>query len=226
MASDRTAITVAGLGLLSNAIYRNRRVLKSMWQNPSQMGEIAPFSAPTIYVLLRPVDKMLRAGRTCSVLEVGSGDGGVTRELLKLHDEFPNQLTITCVELDESFCHGLRTLIDGRATLHCPQNILDHTGQYDALISTMPEQNMPGDILTDIFAQFQRLVKPDGILQRVRYVVQWKHIWALLPRERRKQFQESAAAYTAFEKRFPTTRVLIVRNVPPVHVLMTTMPST
>jgi phospholipid N-methyltransferase len=137
-------------------------------------GAVAPSSRFLARALARPLEQHVGP---CRVLEVGPGTGAVTRRivrLLKSDDRFD------LVELNESFVNVLRRRFQHDADFrraadrsevhHCPIQEFRTTEPYDYIISGLPFNNFPPELVREIFGDFFQLLAPRGVLSYFEYM--------------------------------------------------------
>ncbi len=137
-------------------------------------GSILPSSRALARALAAPLRRS-RPPRT--ILEVGPGTGAVTAEILRLLRP-GDQLDI--VEINAHFVALLERrfaqepLFQRRRQqvrlMHLPLQEVAGEARYDFMISGLPLNNFPVALVRDIFACYQRLLKPDGILSYFEYL--------------------------------------------------------
>jgi phospholipid N-methyltransferase len=111
------------------------------------------------------------------ILEVGPGTGAVTAEIL--HQLRPGD-RLEIVEINAQFIDFLRRRFEQEplwrarrgqtALIHSPLQEVPGAGLYDFLISGLPLNNFPLSLVREIFAAYQRLLKPDGVLSYFEYL--------------------------------------------------------
>lgn len=139
-------------------------------------GAIAPSSG----FLARAMTRFLSArdpAQPVRVLEIGPGTGPVTDQIvriLKPGDQFD------LVELNESFVALLRQRFEtddawkkvaGFSRVHqLPIQQFDAGDRYDFVISGLPLNNFPADLVESIADTYFRLLKPGGVLSYFEYM--------------------------------------------------------
>lgn len=137
-------------------------------------GAVAPSSRFLASAMTRP---MREANRPLRVLEVGPGTGAVTRKIVTLlgpEDRFD------LVELNETFAallqdrfktHADYQRVAEQSQVHvCPIEDFPHTQPYDFIISGLPLNNFPPDLVRRIFGVFFDLLAPGGVLSYFEYM--------------------------------------------------------
>ena len=137
-------------------------------------GAIAPSSRFLANAMTRP---LRGAEKPVRVLEVGPGTGAVTSRIVELLG--PND-HLDLVELNESFADILRQRFDfekryqavaDQAAIHvCPLQEFQANEQYDFIISGLPLNNFPTELVREIFESYFRLLTPDGVLSYFEYM--------------------------------------------------------
>ncbi len=137
-------------------------------------GSILPSSRNLARALAKPL-KHGPGPRT--ILEIGPGTGAVTSEIVRLlrpGDRFD------IVEINGAFVDVIRSRFRDQPhfrkvaeltnVIHAPLQEVPGTAVYDFMISGLPLNNFPMSLVEDIFASYQRLLKPTGVLSYFEYV--------------------------------------------------------
>lgn len=185
-------------------------------------GAIAPSSRFLARALARPLERHASAAR---VLEVGPGTGAVTRRIVKLLKPGDR---LDLVELNEAFARvlerrfvddpGFRRVSD-RAKVHCcPVQQFHADGQYDFIISGLPFNNFPPDLVRDIFAVFFRLLAPGGMLSYFEYMYMRRLRRAVARGDGRARLDRLESVLHEHLARHRVQRDWVFVNVPPAWV--------
>ena len=136
--------------------------------------------APSSRFLARSMTRYLRARPTDAppvrVLEIGPGTGAVTGTIVKYireNDRFD------LVELNEAFADHLKQQFENdpvwnrvaaQSAVHvAPLQEFSSDGPYDFVISGLPLNNFPADLVVDIFEHYFKHLLPGGILSYFEY---------------------------------------------------------
>ena len=188
-------------------------------------GAIAPSSrflarSMTRYLRARPAD-----AAPVRVLEIGPGTGAVTGTIVKHireHDRFD------LVELNEAFAEHLKlrfendpvwNCVAAQSTVHvAPLQEFVSDGPYDFVISGLPLNNFPADLVDDIFEHYFKHLLPGGILSYFEYQFVRSirtRIGAKSERARLKSIDKTMSDYCSKQR---IRRDWIFPNIPPAWV--------
>ncbi len=137
-------------------------------------GAVAPSSRFLAKAMTGPMVRRDRPGR---ILEIGPGTGAVTKQIVRL---LRPEDCFDLVELNESFANLLRDRFEQdphyrkvaeRSAVHvCPIQEFAATEPYDIIISGLPLNNFPAELVRSIFATYFRLLAPGGTLSYFEYM--------------------------------------------------------
>jgi phosphatidylethanolamine/phosphatidyl-N-methylethanolamine N-methyltransferase len=135
--------------------------------------------APSSRFLARAITRFLRqrpAGQPVRVLEIGPGTGAFTNTIVK-HLQDGDRFDL--VELNESFADHLRqrfatepkwNRVAAFSEVHVqPLQEFQSDAPYDFVISGLPLNNFPVDLVRDIFDHYFRHLAPEGVLSYFEY---------------------------------------------------------
>lgn len=161
-------------------------------------GTITPSGRALIRRMLAPVD----FARARSIVELGPGNGCITRELLL---RMAPEARLLCLEVDADFAARLGRLDDPRLSVHtaCASELPAFLKATGAACADYVVSSLPLAILDD--------GKADAIIQAVRD--------SLCPEGRYLQYQYSLAHYGALKALFRQVRLkFTLFNMPPAFV--------
>lgn len=137
-------------------------------------GAVAPSSRFLARAMTGPMARRERPGR---ILEIGPGTGAVTQRIVRLLRP-EDQLDL--VELNDAFAALLQERFTtdpiyqaaaDRSQVHvCPIQDFDATEPYDIIISGLPLNNFPADLVQSIFETYFQLLAPGGTLSYFEYM--------------------------------------------------------
>ena len=137
-------------------------------------GAIAPSSR---FLASNMTEPMKRHQGPKKVLEIGPGTGAVTREIVK---QIRPEDSLDLVELNEKFVEILHNRFDAErafqeikhlTSIHnCPLQEYGVGEEYDYIVSGLPLNNFPTDLVSEIFQAYFRLLKPGGVLSYFEYM--------------------------------------------------------
>lgn len=147
-----------------------RKIFLKRWlRHPLQLGTMAPIS----YALARSAAQLVSAPETAQVLEVGSGTGRLSRQVLSV-GVLPRHLHL--VEMDGEFCHFLRKtlpgdtqIIEGDATYVAQAHLPHMKKEMDVIYSVIPLTYLSVAVRHQIVSSCLELLKPTGTMYHVCY---------------------------------------------------------
>lgn len=201
----------------------HRLFFKQFLERYHETGAIAPSSRWLAEALTRHVDKPSRGMRT--ILEVGPGTGAVTGRLLR---KLQPQDRLVLVELNDRFVSHLqrrfetdpawRAVAAQTEILHLPVQEVPGEAVYDLVVSGLPLNNFSVELVEQILATFERLLRPGGTLSFFEYPgVRPARAVVSMGRDRARLSGIGALLERMFQ-RHPTHRELILPNLPPAVV--------
>jgi len=185
-------------------------------------GAVAPSSRFLARALARP---LRQHADPCRVLEVGPGTGAVTRQiarLLKPEDRFE------LVELNENFVGVLQhrfehdadfRRIANRSQIHqCPIQEFRAEAPYQFIVSGLPFNNFPPELVREIFGVLFRLLAPGGVLSYFEYMYMRPLRKAVSNRAGRERLGSLETVLHEFLGRHRFRRDWVFVNIPPAWV--------
>jgi phosphatidylethanolamine/phosphatidyl-N-methylethanolamine N-methyltransferase len=182
-------------------------------------GSILPSSRALARALTRPMRNLAGPRR---ILEIGPGTGAVTAEIvrhLKPGDSFD------IVEINADFVAYLgqrfenepdfRKCKEQARILHSPLQDVTGRAVYDVMISGLPLNNFSLALVEDIYASYERLMKPTGTLSCFEYVWIREMKSPFVGPEERDRLRQITEYLEAKIRKFQIDEELVLMNVPP-----------
>ena len=185
-------------------------------------GAILPSSRFLARALVRPLRGSRAAWR---ILEVGPGTGAVTREIARRL--LPSD-RLDAVEINRHFADLVeRQVRQERVFARCRdqieiihaavQELLGH-GIYDLIVSGLPLNNFPAHQVREIFATYNRLLKPGGTLTFYEYTFVRQLKTPFVDRRERRRLFRVGRVMRGYIRDYQIRRERIFINVPPATV--------
>ena len=196
-----------------------RQFYRQFRENFSTTGSIIPSSGSLARALTRP---MRQTGSPRKILEVGPGTGAVTAEIVR-HLRPGDHLDI--VEINPDFVAYLGgrfatepTFAKKRAQsriVHGPLQEVPGVHVYDYMISGLPLNIFPLELVQDIYRSYERLLKPAGTLSFFEYAWLRDMKMPFLERGERNRLSELGQFLEGKLRRHQIGEELVLLNVPP-----------
>jgi phospholipid N-methyltransferase len=181
---------------------------------------------PSSRFLARALASDLRRSRSpARILEVGPGTGSVTREILK--QLLPGD-HLDAVEINGYFVSRLQQrfleepLFASRRhqvrIIHGGVEELPGEGVYDFIVSGLPLNNFPVELVRSIFRVYSRLLKPGGTLTYYEYVFVRQLKAPFVNRRERRRLYRVGRIVSRYINNYQVRRERIFINVPPALV--------
>lgn len=196
--------------------------LKQFREQFETTGAIAPSSQFLAKAMTGPMEAKQGPLR---ILEVGPGTGAVTRRIVrKMKPE--DQLDL--VELNETFADLLDHSFENdpayqkvveQSRLHrMPLQDFNVEQPYDIIISGLPLNNFPTELVAEIFEKFCELLKPGGTLSYFEYMYIRSAKKRLSKSAERKRLKELDEVIKPYLSEYRTKRSWVFINFPPAWV--------
>jgi phosphatidylethanolamine/phosphatidyl-N-methylethanolamine N-methyltransferase len=185
-------------------------------------GAILPSSRFLARALVRP----LRGPRPASrILEVGPGTGSVTCEIARRMQPGDR---LDAVEINGRFVELLegrlrkdkvfRPWRDQIELIHAAVQDLVGDAVYDFIVSGLPLNNFPVALVREIFATYNRLLKPGGMLSYYEYTLVRQLKTPFVDRRERRRLFRVGRVMRGYIRDYQVRRERIFINVPPATV--------
>lgn len=224
--TKRLAWEIAGSPVTKS---RMAHFLKDHWEFWRQFrqrfettGAVAPSSRFLARAMTGPMDRRERPGR---ILEIGPGTGAVTQRIVRLlrpEDRFD------LVELNETFADLLRERFAtdpsyrqaaNRSQVHvCPIQEFAATEPYDIIISGLPLNNFPAELVRSIFATYFKLLAPGGTLSYFEYMYVRPLRKLVASKDEKTRLNELDLIANEYLSKYRIGRSWVFVNVPPAWV--------
>jgi phospholipid N-methyltransferase len=181
---------------------------------------------PSSRFLARALVYHLRQPRSpARILEVGPGTGSVTRAIARhmLPDD-----RLDAVEINERFvAHLERSVGKDRAFARCRDQVqVIHAGvedllgdsTYDYIVSGLPLNNFSVAQVRDVFAAFDRLLKPGGVVTFYEYQFVRLFKSPFVGKTERRRLARVGRVMRRYVRDFQVRRERVFMNVPPATV--------
>lgn len=192
------------------------------FQDMATTGSCMPTSRRAGRALIREV---LRRRGPRRILEVGAGTGAVTNILVQALR--PGDRLVLC-EINPDFCAFLRRRLEREPAFQAVRDqveiyegsVLDLPGEgvFDCLVSMVPLNTLPPDLMRQILESFRRLVAPGGTASYLEYIGFRRARLALSPGPRGRDYRESHRFLEEFLHRYQAYQDKCWLNVPPSWV--------
>ncbi len=196
-----------------------RIFLKEFRKTFHTTGALLPSSRYLARAMVRPITQMSSPRR---ILEIGPGTGAFTNELLKI---LGPQDRLDMVELNETFADCLNSRFHNDPIwmqAQVPWNLYikdilkaDLETGYDAIVSGLPFNNFPAELVQQIVERSLSLLQPGGVYSYFEY-------WGLRPvkvcfvnKSTRERICEIDSILKQFGRDYESTRNHVFANVPP-----------
>jgi len=129
-------------------------------KNIKHVGAVAPSSASLVREMVKPLTKrVLSSDKPIRILELGPGTGPVTKEIVNL---MRPQDHLDIVELDVKFFELIKKNFTAPNIQVYGMNVMDFESDqtYDFLISSIPYDQLPQELSTELWQKQLDLLKP------------------------------------------------------------------
>lgn len=185
-------------------------------------GAVSPSSRFLARAMTRPYEEHTGP---CRVLEIGPGTGAVTRRLVRV---LRPEDRLDLVELNENFVDVLKRRFDDdaafqkvadRTQIHqCPIQEFKATEPYQYIISGLPFNNFPPELVREILGVCFRLLAPGGVLSYFEYMYMRPLRKAVSNKAGRERLGDLETVLQEYLGKHRFRRDWVFVNVPPAWV--------
>ncbi len=185
-------------------------------------GALAPSGRGLARCVCKP---LAQHSGPCRILEVGSGTGAVTREIVRVVDA---DMQLDLVELNERFVSYLQgrferepafQRVSAQTTIFAqPVEELEAEPVYDFIISGLPFNNFAPEDVKQILRHLVRLLKPNGTLSFFEYLWIRRAKSVFSRHDERRRLGGVGCVVNWFVDRYQIREHKVFSNLPPALV--------
>lgn len=208
---------IAGYGVKEMCGDGLKPFVKEWVSNPKVVGSCAPSSK---YVT-REIVSCLNTDKKkhLRVLEIGSGTGVCTREIVSFLKNKPYSLD--AIEINPAFAQALQDEFKDNNHVIIHQVDITQwrpTQQYDVIISTLPFNLLPPKVTAHVIQSFKKWIVPGGRISYVEGAGSSTLSKVFMDTKERITFEKQYKLVSQFKEKHLDKTVLILRNVPAYYV--------
>lgn len=135
----------------------------------------------TSFFACKSIIKLLEFKKIHVLVELGAGDGAITKYLLK---ELKPDSRLIAFELNEQFCKSLRALNDPRLIIvqDSAEKLEEHLTfhgieRVDAMVSALPFAIIPDPITNAVLQSCKKSLNPGGAFIQIHYSLKRKKLY-------------------------------------------------
>jgi phosphatidylserine decarboxylase len=196
--------------------------VRELQQSFTSIGALIPTSP---YAARAMAAQVARRRGPKRILEAGPGTGPITAAIVR--EMGPDDHLVLC-ELNEGFVNYLRERFerdpdfrrvrDQVTIIHGDVTQLDAREPFDIIVSAIPFNNLPPEIVRAIMEHYRAILQPDGVLTYIEYAYFGGLKRRLLRGATREQIANVQAVLDPYLEQHQVRRDLVIRNVPPAWV--------
>lgn len=199
--------------------------LKRFFDNPNSVGAIAPSSPQLAAAMIKEMCREDHVFAPLSILEVGAGTGVFTQAIIN-HLRPEDHLDV--IEIEPTFCTLLREKISDKANVDVHElSILDWKPlkKYDLIISGLPFNAFPSDMVDQILKHYTNLIAPSGRITFFEYSLLPSIKPLFLNKNKRDEYAKIRQLIKNFREQFEFDAQLVLINLPPAWVYYLEVPT-
>lgn len=226
----RFLLTLFLVGSVAHCNYANDFIqfVATAFKKKQQVGAVAPFSRYTASTMIgeiqKYIDKQYLPGKKLQFLEVGAGNGALTKYFVNYLVAKGYDFEFDAVELDSEFSRILCTKFSKypQVVIHNEDICTFSTNKkYDIIVSTLPLncKDFTPEIVKNIMHNLECLASPNSIFLSVEYIgmgpIGYYVFWDSIKKE---DYTLKHLVLDEFRGKHDTYTKKVLLNVPPTYV--------
>lgn len=200
-------------------------LLKHYRSDFSRVGTLTHSSRWLADAITAPLARARQRSEPIRTLEVGVGTGTLTRALARL---LRPQDRLTACEINDDFVNWIRRQLIEDQTLaaardrieivHAPLQSIERNPIYDFIISSLPFNSFPPELVRESLEIFRSVSKPGATVSFYEYIGV-RPLWAMVGgRAERARLRAVSAVLRECFAEFLTATDVVLLNCPPAYV--------
>jgi phospholipid N-methyltransferase len=195
---------------------------QNVYTHVQTTGSIAPSSKHLTDAMIRMIQ---HDGTPLTILEAGPGTGPFTLPLIRMMEE--GDLLDLC-ELNPNFVAHLQNLFQAEPAYqthqdrihlyNIPVQELEGEKKYDYIVSSLPFNNFPPDLVEEILTSYRRMIKPGGLLSFFEYAYVRPMKKLIVGSRERARINAVGDVIQAFVDHYSIQKTVVALNLPPARV--------
>lgn len=196
--------------------------LREVRDNFHEVGAVWPSSRFLGQMILAP---LAQPRGPMHVLEVGAGNGALTRQLAELLR--PGDV-LDVIEINSRLAQDIRWRLERGGLLDQPgitirlinDDLLTHNydAHYDYIVSTLPLTMFPAAKARAILQLLTDLLKPSGVFTYIKYLFWYRVNRLFSGAEKTEQINGALSVIKEFDEKFWSHGRVVLMNMPPARV--------
>ena len=186
-----------------------------LYLHPQDIGSFLPSSSSLAEAMTRYINL---DGEPKRFLEVGAGTGPLSEMIVT---KLKNGAQLDIVEINPQFCKRLEEKYadNKNVSIHaCSVLEWNPPYRYDAIVSSLPFNNLPVKVVLEVSEHYRKLLKKEGVLSFYEYLgfPHLKRVAHLLIGK--KEYSKTLKVIKNFEEHYEVQNEIVFANVPPACV--------
>lgn len=195
----------------------HRSFLAHFLKNPKAVGAICPLSHSVASQLTKYLKERPNSS-PCNILEIGAGTGNITKSIVS---NMTSKDHLDVVELDGKCCRLLKNRYASQENIHvecCSIVNWKPPYTYDFIISTLPFNSLPTELVKDIMKHYQSLSNSNTIYAYVEYVGLQKMSFIFSTPKKRENIKEKNSFLRHTLNKYLIDKSFVLTNFLPCQV--------